>query len=78
MATLKENRDYLQYQVQHLQEKYWLDQLRFNRKHNKLYIQSKIWRQKPIKEGIKECIAYIDGLYEGFKIKENKSDLTSI
>lgn len=77
MATITQNRDYIEYHVNHLQEKYWLDQLRFDRKHNKLYIQSKIWRQKPIVYWIKEIIAYIDGLYEWIKIMKKTSDLSS-
>lgn len=77
MATITQNRDYIEYQVKHLQEKYWLDQLRFDRKHNLLYIQYKQGYRKNLIFWIKEIIAYIDWLYEGFKIKEKISNLSS-
>lgn len=76
MGNITQNRDYIEYHVKHLQEKYWLNQLRFDRKHNQLYIQYIQGYRKPIKNGIHEIISYIDGIYEGMKIKENKSDLS--
>ena len=77
MATITQNRDYIEYHVNHLQEKYWLDQLRFDRKHNLLYIQYKQWYRKNLIFWIKEIIAYIDGLYEWIKIMKKMSDLSS-
>lgn len=77
MATITQNRDYIQYHVNHLQERYWLDQLRFDRKHNLLYIQYKQGYRKNLIFWIKECIAYIDWLYEWIKITNKNSDLSS-
>lgn len=75
MTTLKDKKAYVEYHTQYLADKYGLN-LNFDKKHNLLYSQSPSWYRKTLYElkDINWIIAYIDGIYQWIKIKENKSD----
>lgn len=75
MTTLKDKKMYVEYHTQYLAYKYGLN-LNFDKKHNLLYYQSPSWYRKSLFElkDINWIIAYIDGIYQWIKIKENKSD----
>jgi hypothetical protein len=75
MTTLKNKKAYVEYHTQYLADKYGLN-LKFDKKHNLLYSQSTIWYRRTLYElkDINWIIAYIDGIYQWIKIKENKSD----